>query len=51
MPARPQVLSDERERSRYNAKLEEALKDEEDDYNGGSSDSVSFTVPCVSHTK
>jgi len=28
------VLSDEQERCKYNAKLEESLKDEEDDYDG-----------------
>lgn len=30
-----QVLSDEEQRVAYNGKLEEALKDEEDDYTGG----------------
>jgi len=29
-----QVLSDEQQRCEYNAKLEESLKDEEDDFNG-----------------
>jgi hypothetical protein len=28
------VLSNEQQRSSYNAKLEEGLKDEEDDFNG-----------------
>lgn len=31
-----QVLSDEQQRAAYNAKLEESLKDEEDDYDGES---------------